>query len=536
MPLIQVSPVFAATPTVVKTTLPPHFGIDVGPAKWSFGATKFSWASGSSNMTLNLPSLVVNVAGVNCNPTFSTTLSKNASFYTWTLTSASALLCNGASVTPVLKVMVGNTSAYNQKEVFLSVKTTKLVSSSLLVTNKINAGFISPNSVSVCDSTGGPIPCTMQCIGNTCFDWTSVASSTTYNNATKTISSSCPALSSQTISCTFDPLALDGKNGCNSGTHSCLVGALTTANSPDAIVCIGEFSNAGTSPKFSSTNLGTFTQRKAAVHAGTNSIWGFEAFAIASGTLSSERINFTTTSATTTSAICFGVSGASTATNNGFDPNGGLPYSAGSTTTSAPSVTGVSTTNAVDFVFSLVAEAGTGQNGVPSGFTNICNSATGGACATTQGTRTAAAYEITAAALSGVTITWPSSPTAWVCFVDALTATVAYTFTLSETVSASPSVANNVMHQVDATVSITPSIQKIGVELVSATVSLSESIQNNVNHLVGVTVSIAPHAACLYNFNNCAPILGTFGEPTNYLWLLLIPLFMVVMLIVRKKV
>ena len=49
----------ATTPTITQTTHPSSFGLDVGAAQWSFSATKFSWASGSSNMTLLMPTMSV---------------------------------------------------------------------------------------------------------------------------------------------------------------------------------------------------------------------------------------------------------------------------------------------------------------------------------------------------------------------------------------------------------------------------------------------------------------------------------------------
>src|SRR5437870_3877002 len=82
-------------------------------------------------------------------------------------------------------------------------------------------------SAAICDSAphntplGIVPPCTSQCFGSMCFDWSDSASSTSYNNSTNTVTFTVGA------SFFFDPIALDGSGSCNFFQGNCNV-SLTT--------------------------------------------------------------------------------------------------------------------------------------------------------------------------------------------------------------------------------------------------------------------------------------------------------------------
>ena len=386
-------------------------------------------------------------------------------------------------------------------------------------------------SLQATNSTGGisGTICTVQ-IGAITWTWCNAvltAASISYNAGTIQFRNTASTFS------IIDPLGLDGKNGCNAAATTCSL-AITTANTNDVIECVGENSNAGTTSVFADAGSAglTFNTRVARVHAGANSLWGYLAYTTSTATLSSESISYTSASAASVSAICFGVSGASIG--SPFDPAGDVPDVTQSTANSAPSISTFSTTNANDFIVSSVAEGGTGQSGVPSGFSVICNAVT--TCPTSQGSRTAAAYEVVSSPLSSVTITWPTSiASGWVIFVDAITATQNFVFTLSETVSASPSVANKVMHQLSDTVSITPSIQKIGKELVAAAVSLTPSVSVANMKLVSPVVTVNAAIACILNGFNCPTTTSQIIVGPNIDWIIVVPFVMVILLALLAK-
>ena len=209
------------------------------------------------------------------------------------------------------------------------------------------------------------------------------------------------------------PYGMDARNGCNSATHSCVT-SLTTNVVNEIVLCVGEFSNTGTTPSFSSTHLTFIARGGSPVHSGTGGIWGYYAYALAASTLSAESINFTTKSATSTSVTCASFEG----TKSAFDTHSGLPVVAQSIVSSAPSITGLATSTSVPLVVSMLALSATGQAGVPGGFAVICtNSPT---CPTSQGTRSSAAYAAFTSAQTATTVTWPTAVAQWVDFTDAL--------------------------------------------------------------------------------------------------------------------
>lgn len=198
--------------------------------------------------------------------------------------------------------------------------------------------------------------------------------------------------------------------GCNAATTTCSLTLTTTSPQAEIIDCIAEWSNAGTSPTMSGGSL-TWIQRGSSVHSATGGIWGGEFEAVASSPLSAASLTFTATSAVTVSATCFGIS-----SENGFDSHSGLPFSGTGSSTSAPAVSSISTTNTNDILLALLAESGTGQSACPTNFFAIAVGSGG-----VGGTRTQACYEIVTSPQASITVTWPTDVQAS-AFVDAVVA------------------------------------------------------------------------------------------------------------------
>lgn len=249
-----------------------------------------------------------------------------------------------------------------------------LITGNALVPSFIQIPLGNPNGLkaSVCDSlshngidkeTGKPIiipPCTRQCFGTMCFDWSDVntakcptITSFKYNNQTDILY--LPV--SGNFKC--DPIALDGSGQCNSllATASCTI-TLSTSNGN--VVCLTSSTYFFTdSPSTPSDGSHTFTQRYSYTVA--HIIVREYSFTSVSA-LSSDVITFTDSSNDDTSAIAYCVDGANTSTP--FDPNVSLP----ARWDQGASNPNFSTTTANDFLITM----GTDGNA------NNCMSATAG--------------------------------------------------------------------------------------------------------------------------------------------------------------
>ena len=172
---------------------------------------------------------------------------------------------------------------------------------------------------------------------------------------------------------------LDGHaNATHSGTGSGTV-TLTTSNTNDIIVvAIYNETNAGAPAVSSVTSPGlTFAQRSKSNGStnGSLEIW----WALATGTLTAAVITVAWASTIDDgNIVAYGVSGCATA--HPWDANVSLPAKASFTAAnSQPTVTGISTSQANDFILEATGALTSGGNTPPSGWTTIDhNSNTGG--------------------------------------------------------------------------------------------------------------------------------------------------------------
>ena len=151
---------------------------------------------------------------------------------------------------------------------------------------------------------------------------------------------------------------LDGSAGCSNGNGvSCTV-ALTTFNSADIVIIFtGTTQGHATSAPTVPAGCTGLTNRVIYAGPGANVPVIREDYCTASGALSSQ--SFTCTATGRITCVVFGISGANTG--SPFDGDGALPSKAGATTgasTTNAVTTALSTNNANDFVFGLVAESG----------------------------------------------------------------------------------------------------------------------------------------------------------------------------------
>ena len=198
----------------------------------------------------------------------------------------------------------------------------------------------------------------------------------------------------------FAALLLDGSSSAASSAIT-----LTTSNSNDIIIAWSRAS--GTGVTISDTARLTWTQRGVANEGGNAYTIVF--WALAPSPLSSDTITFGGTGAIR--ATAFGISGANTSTP--FDGNGSLPsMNTNSASTSLSTV--ISTTNANDFVYTMLGCAGTiGTLTPPSGYTMIA----------AGGTQNAFYYDIVSATQSSVSVTYSyTSSTGCAMITDAIEA------------------------------------------------------------------------------------------------------------------
>jgi hypothetical protein len=207
------------------------------------------------------------------------------------------------------------------------------------------------------------------------------------------------------------PLALDGSNSAHTSSNSVSV-TLTTTHSPDVIyVVVG--ADQGTINTPTASGL-TFTKRTEAD--GTNArVATF--YAIATSPLSSKSITVRDSSSSNLEIVVFGISGANTVTP--FDSNANaLKTNTGSGTSA--SVTGVSTSNANDFIIGALAARTDSSASQGSGFTLI----TQNAWKNNQNNLvldTASEYKIVSSTQSGLTVPITvGASTTWAMIADAI--------------------------------------------------------------------------------------------------------------------
>jgi hypothetical protein len=400
-----------AQPSTVRTTLPPKFGADVGPAYWSFSASKLSWASADgSNITLSLPSLTAVVTGTSCaiaqTSTFSHTTGPSG-VYKWTYSGASA--CHGVALATSMILTIQNLTAYNQKEILATGSIAKAGSST--VTPEVLFPLTFLGKLGVCDT--GSVCSSVQA-GETEISWANLGTGDTflYSNSTKTLTTLAASSSATTVTFSFDPIALDGSAEsattvtltCN-GSNTMSV-TLTTVSSPDVIVVyvssvIGTRAMVYHGTVADGSSL-SWTKRANVTnpngHAGTE-----EFYAIASGALTNDVITYTLGACAGASNIvalmvAFGVSGANTG--SPFDTGSSFPLSA-SSNSAATGTTTITTANANDLV-STTWVSGSGHTPItaPAGYSNIANAPSCGS--TCNGWD----YKVYSSTQSGVAVTW----------------------------------------------------------------------------------------------------------------------------------
>lgn len=223
-------------------------------------------------------------------------------------------------------------------------------------------------------------------------------------------------------------LAIDGNaTGSNStGTATSVVsGTLTTVNTNDIIVALAFNSNAPnailrTVSSVTATGL-SFTKRSAIANSTgffDLEVWWAPATSTFSGTITA---NWSGVVDDTTINV-FGVSGANTSTP--WDANASLPKTLSSPTGSAaaPSVTGVSTSNANDMLLGFVGGGGAVVETAGAGFTliNTVSSAAGITSASERNVVAATQSSITVAFGTTFTNTIP-----WLMIADAIVAAAA---------------------------------------------------------------------------------------------------------------
>ncbi|HUI01268.1 MAG TPA: hypothetical protein VLX56_06530, partial [Nitrososphaerales archaeon] len=175
------------------------------------------------------------------------------------------------------------------------------------------------------------------------------ALSMTFSNAGTDSDGSWGDAIQRSTSCTSATEAMDGSTGASTESSS-VSASLTTTNSNDVIILsAGTSSSSATVSSVSDTGGHSWTHR--ASESGNPSVEVEEWYTTASSPLSSDSITVTWSGAGDNTFSAFGISGVNTA--SPFDSNGALPAKSTGTSTT-PSVT-VSTSNANDMVFGLLA-------------------------------------------------------------------------------------------------------------------------------------------------------------------------------------
>jgi hypothetical protein len=342
-----------------------------------------------------------------------------------------------------------------------------------------------------------------------------------------------------------DPIALDGY--CSGTATPGLLAScgLTTAKSPDVIVVfVGSSSNSG-SMAVSGDSLTWYSRATANVGGSNNAEWEF--CAIASGTLSSSSlITASWTGSFYTYMIAFGVSGANTGgctSGNSYDSNGAAPatnFTAGTTNI----IGKISTSNANDMLI-----GGFVSGGSPSISSTFAHN-----IVKTSGKAGSADYTVESSTVTNLKTKYTvDSSLNLAVIVDAIqqaSSSINYVFTITNTLSVTPSVQNKVVHDVTATVSIAPSVMLAVVHSVAAAVSITPSVGLSIVHDITETVSIAPsvalavvhqvvasisitpEVACLKNFGAC--MVSPSGGVANFALFLFLTLFVGFIIVGRR--
>ncbi len=254
--------------------------------------------------------------------------------------------------------------------------------------------------------------------GNTLVYGLGWPTTTPYNYVPVTITN-CQLLSSS--------LSIDGSaTGSFSSTNTGAV-TLTTGKTNDIIVVAVNNENTAngvlrTVSGVTSTGL-TFHNRSAVTQNSApyedTEVW----WALASSTLSSASITVTLTgSIDDASIVAFGVNGANTSTP--WDTNGAIPAYNSNTASQAPSVSGISTSNAADILFGVNGDSVPGA-GAPStetagsGYTLIQTQVNSGG---TGADEVAAEYQLVSSTQAGVSASFGVANTNWTMIGDAIQA------------------------------------------------------------------------------------------------------------------
>jgi hypothetical protein len=319
-----------------ESTAPPsgQMGLDMGTNTFSFSVSRVSWARSTGNMTMSP------LASVNASATIAQltpTTEKNSTIIDFSYSHS----LGAASFSQNL-IVKNTTNPYDREIVLLG----SLTGPTVTLTETIRLENLGNFPASDCDSG-----CTQQCFGTMCFDWTGDAA--TYNNQTDVVTFTLGS------SFTVDPLAVDGSGKCNPTASSCNI-SLTTTGSPDLIVVACGVPDTGsgnahcTKPTSSATGLGSFSFRASEALSTTNNVT--EWYAVASNTLTAATITCNLSASTNFGCNVFGISDSNTA--SPFDSNAALPAKNTGTTSSKPTVSTVSTSNANDMLIGLTEDKG----------------------------------------------------------------------------------------------------------------------------------------------------------------------------------
>ena len=202
-------------------------------------------------------------------------------------------------------------------------------------------------------------------------------------------------------------------NGSSSSTSSATV-TVSSLNcaSGDVVIVLASSSGSNTISSVSSGGL-TWTLRTSVSQNGHDRIW--EYYAVSTSTLTSVTVTFGSTDSSGLNVVVFGISGANTA--SPFDISAKTAYAS---TTGAPTVTGVTTSNAHDMIIGLEGHRST-------------TDATAGSIASTTGTLikaqhsgssgTAAEYRIVSTTVSSQSVAFGTvSTNDWAMIVEAIKA------------------------------------------------------------------------------------------------------------------
>ena len=218
-------------------------------------------------------------------------------------------------------------------------------------------------------------------------------------------------------------LAVDVSNTA-SGTGSSVAVTLSGCKANDVIIVLASaHSNLASAI---TDNLGThlpWALRKTSDVSSTQRISEYWAPFTAGGSIT---ITLTVTADSTygSSVVAFAISGTNTA--SPFDTNAGLPYSATSSGSSAPSVTGVSTTNANDMIIGLQGSRAATTETAGTSYTLIRSVTSARGSGATED-------RIVTSVQSSATVSFGTSTTGWAMIVDAVQQAV-------PTISVSPNI------------------------------------------------------------------------------------------------